>query len=99
LIRRSWSLGVRYFLRLLAFVVIIVAGLVIVWLAGEFVVGSLVTLALGPAEPGGFSALVLAFFVALILGAFTVVSAVMLARIYLQLVRGDAQAGVPSSGT
>jgi hypothetical protein len=100
LLRRSWQLARRHYLRLLAFVLIVFFGIALVLLAGQFVFGSLVALALGPPRAGSVSALVLELIVAVIQAAFTIVGAVMLARIYLQLAgRAEAQAGVPSSGT
>lgn len=100
LLRRSWELARKHYLRLLAFVLIVFLGIVLVLLAGQFVFGSLIALALGPPRAGSVSGLVLGLIVAVIQAGFTVVGAVMLARIYLQLAgRGDVQAGVPSSGT
>jgi hypothetical protein len=100
LVRRSWSLGVRNYWRLLAFVVLILLAAGIAVLVGQIVVGSLVVLALGKPDAGSLAALIYALLVALIQSAFTVVGSVMLARIYLQLASAsESGAGVPISGT
>lgn len=99
LLKRSWSLGRRHYLRLLAFLIAVFVGLIVVWMAGQFLAGIFTSVALGRPEPGSLSALLLSLIVGLIQAAFSVVAAVMLARIYVQLAgRGDAQAGVPRSG-
>jgi len=99
LIARSWSLGRDEYWRLLAFVTLVLFGLLVVLAAGQFVFGSFVAVALGAPAPWSLSALVSSLVLALMQAAFTTVSAVMLARIYVQLVGGAAQASVPSSGT
>jgi hypothetical protein len=98
LLVRSWQLGRRHYLRLLAFVVLLFAGLAVVALAGRFGVGTAVVLLLGQPRPGSFSALTLGLILGLIQAVFTVVTAVMIARIYVQLAGRAPQAGVPNSG-
>ena len=99
LMTRSWALARGNYLRLLGFVVLVFVGLIFVLLAGQFGLGSMIAVAFGPPEPGNVSALIISLVVALIQAAFTVIFAVMLARIYLQLAgAGEAQASVPSSG-
>ena len=97
LMTRSWELGRGEYLRLLGFVAVVLAGLLTVLLAGQFVLGSMIALSLGPPNPGSLSALVLSLVVALIQSVFTVVFAVMLARIYVQL-SGHGSGSVPKSG-
>jgi hypothetical protein len=92
LLARSWALARHAYWRLLAFIVLIFVGLVFVLLAGQFGIGSIVVSLLGPADPWSFSALVIELVIALIQASFTVVLAVMLARIYVQL-------SAPRSGT
>jgi hypothetical protein len=99
LLLRSWQLGRNQYLRLLAFVIVLFAGLAIVALAGRFGVGSAVVLLFGQPRPGSISALTLGLILGIIQAAFTVVSAVMTARIYVLLTGGVAQPGVPNSGT
>lgn len=99
LLVRSWALSRGNYLRLLAFVLLVVVGLIFVMLAGQFGLGSMIAVALGPPSTGSLSALIISLVVAVIQAIFTVVFAVMLARIYLQLAGGDpAQASVPKSG-
>lgn len=99
LISRSWQLARGQYLRLLGFVALIFFGLGVVVIASQLGLGSLIVLFLGKPNPGSMSALVLGLIAGLIQAAFTVVTAVMLARIYVQLAgREEAQASVPSSG-
>jgi len=58
-----------------------------------------IVIALGKPDPGSVSALAFGVLSGLIQAGFTVVTAIMIARIYTQLAgRHDAQVGVPSSG-
>jgi hypothetical protein len=99
MISRSWRLARGAYLRLLAFVIMVFIGLLVLGLADRFVIGSVIILALGQPYPGTVSALVLGLIGGIIQAAFTVLSAVMLARIYVQLAgAGEVQASVPSSG-
>lgn len=100
LITRSWHLARGNYLRLLAFIVIVFIGLGIVLVASQVAIGSVVVLLLDQPRPGSMSALVLGVIAGLLQAAFTTVTAVMLARIYLQLAGRDTpQASVPSSWT
>ena len=86
-------------LRLLAFILIVFTGLGVVVMLSQLGVGSMVLLTLGPPNAGSLSALVLGLVAGTIQAGFTVVTAVMLARIYVQLAgRGELQPGVPNSG-
>jgi hypothetical protein len=99
LISRSWQLARGHYLRLLGFVVMVFFGLGVVVLATQVGLGSLVVLFLGKPNAGSMSSLILGLIGGVIQAAFTVITAVMLARIYVQLAgRGEAQASVPSSG-
>ena len=91
-------MGHRQYLRLLAFVVVVFIGLGVVLFATQFGIGSALVLLLGRASPGSVSALALGLVVGVVQAAFTLVTAVMLARIYVQLAGREAQPGVPSSG-
>ena len=97
---RSWKLSRGNYLRLLLFVIALLFSTLIVWMAGQFVFGTLVTLLIGAPAPFSLAALVLALLVAFIQAGFTIIFAVMLARIYVQLSGpGHAGVSVPSSGT
>lgn len=99
LLSRSWQLARTQYWRLLAFICLIFVGIAAVFLVSQFAIGSTVMLLLGQARPGSLSALVFGLAVAVVQAAFTVVTAVMLARIYVQLAgAGEAQSGVPKSG-
>lgn len=99
MLSRSWNLGRGDYPRLLAFALIIIVGLLVVWMTGQFVGGSLIVVALGPPDPLTISALVLSLFLGIIQAAFTAVFAVMLARIYVQLSgKTGSRAIAPSSG-
>jgi hypothetical protein len=99
LLTRSWELGHRHYLRLLGFVLIVFVGVGVIAAINQFAIGSVIILLLGRPSPGTVSALLLGLIGGTIQAAFTVVAAVMLARIYTQLAgRGEAQPGVPNSG-
>jgi hypothetical protein len=99
LLSRSWELARSQYLRLLAFICLVFVGIVVLLLVSQFVVGSAVLLVLGAIRPASVAALAYGLLVAIVQAAFTVVTAVMLSRIYVQLAgAGEAQAGVPSSG-
>jgi hypothetical protein len=99
LVARAWELSRHNYLRLLAFVVIIFVGLSLVVGATVMGLGSVILLALGKPVPGSLSALTLGIISGIVQGCFTIVTALMMARIYVQLAGGrGAQASVPSSG-
>ena len=100
ILKRSWRLTSGNFLPLLGFVLIFLVGTIIVLTAVGSATSVIVRLTLGAAQPMSAAALVLALVSSLVSAAVTTVFAVMLARIYLQLAgRGEAEAGVPSSGS
>lgn len=99
LIARSWHLAHSQYLRLLAFVLIVFVGLGIGLIAAEIGLASVIVLLLGQPEAGSMAALLLGVVASALQAAFTVVTAVMLARMYVQLCGGgSAQARVPRSG-
>lgn len=100
ILARSVELARHHYIRLLAFVVVVFVGLGLIVLATQLGVGSAIVILLGKPNPGSMSALVLGLIAGVVQAGFTVVTAVMLARIYLQISRhDDAQASVPKSGT
>lgn len=99
LISRSWTLARGHYLRLLGFIIFVFGGLILVALVNQFVFGSLVLLTLGRPAAGSLAALLLGLIGGILQSAFAVPAAVMLARIYLQLVgRKETQSGLPSTG-
>ena len=100
LLTRSWRLSRGNYWRLLAFVILLFVCLIVVLIAGQFGLGAMIAVALGPPDALSLSALVISLVVGLIQALFMVIFAVMLARIYVQLTEpGEAQPSVPSSGT
>lgn len=100
IIRRSWDLTAGHFWKLLAFILVVLVGGLVAIVAINAAIGTLARLFLGPIEPMSVSGLIIILIQALLGSALSVVFAVMLARIYVQLAaRGEAQPGVPISGT
>ena len=100
LLTRSWRLSRGAYWRLLLFVILLFVCLIVVLIAGQYGLGSMIAMALGAPDALSLSALLISLVVALIQALFMVIFAVMLARIYVQLAgAGEAQASVPSSGT
>jgi hypothetical protein len=100
LLRQSWRLARGNYTRLLAFMGLVIVGLIVVWIASQLVAGVVSSLLFGPPEPGSVSALLRAFAASLLQAAYTIVTGVMLARVYVQLAGpAEAQASVPISGT
>ena len=98
-VRRSWRLSSGHFWRLFGFFLAFMVTSTIVLFATGSVTGLLVQATLGKPESLSASAAILALVQAVIGSATTTLLAVMLARIYVQLAGGDAQATVPKSGT
>ena len=97
IIKRSWRLTAGVWWKLLGFLLMILVGAGVVALAISMVIGSVVTVALGPIESMSTSALVVGLFQGLFNAAFTALFAVMLARIYVQL-SGRDTVEAPTSG-
>jgi len=99
ILARSWKLGIGQYWRMFVFLMFVLIGLVVVWLTGQLLAGIFASLALGEPREGSLSLALLSLVVAAAQGAYTMVSSVMLARIYAQVGGGTAQASVPKSGT
>jgi hypothetical protein len=99
-LRRSWALTAGNGWPLFGFLLIFIVGAIIVLFAIASALGAVIGLLTGHIQPMSAAALVLALLQSLVSAGITTVFAVMLARIYLQLSGGgEAQVGVPSSGT
>ncbi len=98
IIKRSWQLTSGNWWPLFGFILVFLLGAIIVIIAINSAAGVVVRLLFGSIEPMSAAALILALVQALFGAAVTTLFAVMLARIYLQLSGGGAQASVPSSG-
>jgi hypothetical protein len=92
-LKRAWSLTSGHFWRLLGFLLMLMIGFLIFALAVGALIGTLVTLTLGPSEPWSLSLLLIALAGGLVQAAFVMVYIAMIARIYAQLSSG--QASVP----
>jgi hypothetical protein len=100
IIRRSWELTAGNWWRLFGFVAIFVLGAITLIWAVTAVIGLISRLWLGQIPTDSIPGLVIMLVVQAVTSALYCVLFVMQARIYTQLSgRGEAQAGVPSSGT
>jgi hypothetical protein len=100
ILRRSWDLTSGHWWRLFGFLMIFFIGAGIAIAAINWVISFVAVMLFGPIEPMSASALLVALVDACVNAAATVLLAVMLARIYLQLAgRESADVGVPISGT
>ena len=99
IIRRSWEMTSGHWWRLFAFLLLFLIGAGILLIAISTVVGTLASLFLGPLDPLSASALITSLIEAVFQAAVSVIFAIMLARIYVQLSGRNAQASLASSGT
>ena len=99
ILRRSWDLTSGHWWRLFGFMIMFLIGAVVAIGAVNLVASGAAVALFGPADPMSVSALVIAVCVSTINAAATVLLAVMLARIYLQVAGRDSiEVGVPKSG-
>jgi uncharacterized membrane protein len=99
IIRRSWELTRGHWWRLFGFILIFFLGAGVVIAVVNWVISFVAVMLLGPIEPMSASALVVALVDCCVNATVTLLLAVMLARIYLQLVGRESLAvGVPRSG-
>jgi hypothetical protein len=98
LLRRSWELTSGHYLRLLAFI-LVVLGLAVVLLLSSLLVGGILgRIAFGDIKPFTIGALAVALIGAAAQAGLTALASVMLARIYVQLSGRGSGPGVPKSG-
>jgi hypothetical protein len=90
---RSWQLARGHYLRLLGFMLTVFITLGIVAALTQMGIGSVILLLVGKPTPGSLSALLVGIVAGVIQAGFTVVVAVMQARIYLQIAGGRERAG------
>jgi len=98
ILKRAWTITNGHYWTLFGVEVLLLIFALVLLLTAQFVGGGIAA-AVGEIRPFSPPALVLALFMGVAQGAFTVVSLVMLARIYAQLAGRDAAVSVPSSGT
>lgn len=100
ILRRSWDLTAGHWWRLFGFMLLFLIAAGILIAAVNWAVGLFAYSLLGPIDPMSASALVVAFAGAIVNSALTVLLAVMLAQIYLQLSAGvTSSVTVPKSGS
>lgn len=100
ILRRSWALTSGHWWRLFGFILLLLVAALIAMAATNWAAALVAVVVLGPIEPMSGSALLVALAEAVVNTLVTVLLAVMLARIYLQLAgRESARATVPKSGT
>lgn len=97
LLSRAWTLGTNSYWRLVAFLAIVWVGMFMFWIIGQLIPGLAVTAMSGGApEQGSLGAGIVSLLSAAVQAAWTVVTSVMLARIYTQVLDGgEAEASVP----
>jgi hypothetical protein len=99
ILRRSWDLTRGHWWQLFGFMIMFVIGALILIAAVNWGVAAVAVILFGPVEPMSLSALLIGLFDSVVNGVVTVVLAVMLARIYLQLTGREAVAvSAPRSG-
>jgi hypothetical protein len=98
-IRRTGAITRGNWWRLFGFVVLYIVAALLVMIAIGTMIGLIVGIVLGRPEPMSVAALLITLVTQIAVSAVTVVFVVMIARMYLQLVRHEAEATVPSSGT
>lgn len=100
ILRRSWDLTNGHFLRLFGFIAMFILGAGLAVMAISWCATLVAVVLVGPVTRLSASALVVALVDAIVTGAATVVLAVTLSRIYVQLAGGDKfDISVPTSGT
>jgi len=100
ILKRSWLLSNGHYFRLLGFTLLIVVAAIVIVLAVQVVVGTILLAAFDQLEPLSLGALLYALLFGAVQAGFAVVLSIMVARIYVQLSGHDtAHASVPSSGS
>lgn len=99
ILRRSWDLTAGHWWRLFGFIIMFLIGALILIMAVNWVVTAVALFLFGAVAPMSASALLVGLFDSIVNGFLTVVLAVMMARIYLQLSGREAAAvSTPRSG-
>ena len=100
ILRRSWALTAGHWWRLFAFIILFFIAALVVLFVVDWGATALAVIPFGAVEPMSLSALVVAVLSSLVNAGMTMLLAVMLARIYVQLSGRDSiEVGVPRSGT
>lgn len=99
IIKRSWNLVKGHYLKLVAFVLLLVIAVVVLTLAVQFGAGAVIGLVFD-ISPFSAGALIYGLLFGALQAFYAVIISVLLARIYLQLTGGELErVSVPTSGT
>lgn len=98
IVRRAWDLTKGQYWRMLGFVALLVVAFIVLFIAAGIVGGILARLVSQDITPFSAAALIVALVAGIAQGAFSILTSVMLARVYAQLAGRDVEASVPSSG-
>jgi membrane-anchored glycerophosphoryl diester phosphodiesterase (GDPDase) len=100
IVKRSWTLSKGHYWRLLALMLLLAVTAVLLILTAGAIGGILAAIVSPDLEPFSLGALVLALFAGVAQAAFTILSSLMIARVYVQVAGGsDAEVSVPASST
>ncbi len=102
ILKRSWALTNGHYWKLLGLLLLLAIAVLVLMLAAGTIGGILARIVTPDLEPFSVGALVLALFAAFVQGVFTVLSSVMLARVYVQLAgegTAEVETSVPNSGS
>lgn len=98
ILKRSWSLSSGHYWRMLGFMLLLVLTAILLLLSAQAIGGILGAIISPDLEPFSLGALVLALFTSMAQGIFTVLSSLMVARVYVQLAgASDVEVSVPTS--
>jgi hypothetical protein len=99
IVKRTWKITSGRYWRLLGLVALLLVAAVALLITAGLIGGLLARLVSPEIEPFSVGALILALVAGIAQGVFSVMAALMLARVYAQLAGRDVEASVPSSGT
>jgi hypothetical protein len=85
MLRRSWTLTQGHWLKLFLFLLVALSAAVLILATVSMVVGSLILILFGAAEPMSVGALIGSLVEGIVTGIFSVLFTLMLTRIYVQL--------------
>ncbi len=100
IVKRSWNLSKGHYGRLLGLMVLLLVAALLLVLTATAIGGVLARILSPDLEPFSLGALILALFGGIAQGAFTILSSLMIARVYVQLAgTSDVEVSVPASNS
>lgn len=99
IVKRGWNLTKGHYWRMLGLVLLLLVAAIFLLMTAAVLGGLLARIVSSDIAPFSIAALIVALVAGVAQGAFSVLASVMLARVYVQLAGGAAEATVPSSGT